>query len=200
MGFGLLLIGYFLMNVLPVISVFSSAMLLGLPLILVGLYRLSPYHKTFYFSYFFTYTGIPFALYYTLYAFGKLGVVPAFAALGGTLFAVVQWTYLIWSLAFHILVLLGVSRLSGELGLYGFQSNAIRNLTFSSIYYVLFLFVRLPFFEAYARPFVIPLVILRYLCIFLNLWLFFRTWQVILPEGSDAEPPKERRKEEGKKQ
>lgn len=198
MGFGLCLIGYFLANVLPVISVFSVAILLGLPLLLVGLWRLAPYHKLFYYSFFFTLSGIPFGIYYTLYSLADVGVMPELLVLGGTFFAVVEWVYLAWGLLFHVLVLLGLAKLMGELGLWGFQGAAWRNLTFSVIYYLLFFFVKMPFMATHAAPFIIPLTILRYLCIFLNLWLLFRSWQVILPEGSDCEPTEAVSKGRGK--
>ncbi len=188
MGFGLLLIGYFLVNVLPVISLFSAAMLLGFPLMLVALYRLAPYHKMFYFSFLFTFTGLPFGAYYTLYSLGSLGMIPALSVLGGTVFAAVEWAYLVWGLVFHVLLLFAVASLTTELGLYGLQSASWRNLTFTLIYHVLFLVIRMPFLREHATPFVIPLAILRYLCVFLNLWLFFRSYQVILPEGSDTVP------------
>lgn len=188
MGFGLCLVGYFLVNVLPVISVFSAAMLLGLPLLLLGLWRLAPYHKIFYYSFFFTLTGIPFGVYYTLYSFADVGVIPELLMLGGAVFAAVEWAYLVWGLIFHTMVLLGMAKLMTELGLFGFQSAAWRNLTFSLLYYFLFFLVKMPFMSAHAAPFIIPLTILRYLCTFLNLWLLFRSWQVILPEGSDCEP------------
>jgi len=194
MGFGLLLMGYFLVNVLPVISVFSAAMLMGFPLMLLGLYRLAPYHKFFYFSFLFTFTGLPFGLYYTLFALGDVGAVPALAVLGGAVFTAVEWAYLVWGLSFHVLVLLGVAFLTTELGLFGLQSAAFRNLTFSAIYYLLFLVIKMPFLAAHAIPFVIPLTILRYLCVFLNLWLFFRSYQVILPEGSDEITPPDQTK------
>ena len=188
MGFGLCLIGYFLVNVLPVISIFSAAMLPGLALLLWGLWRLAPYHKIFFYSFFFTLTGIPFGIYYTLYSLADVGIIPELLVLGGTIFGIVEWAYLAWGLLFHVLVLLGMAKLMTELGLWGFQSAAWRNLTFAVIYYLLFFLVKMPFMTAHAAPFIIPLTILRYLCMFLNLWLFFRSWQVVLPEGSDSEP------------
>ncbi len=188
MGFGLCLIGYFLVNVLPVISIFSAAMLPGLALLLWGLWRLAPYHKIFYYSFFFTLTGVPFGIYYTLYSLADVGIIPELLVLGGTIFGIVEWAYLAWGFLFHVLVLLGMAKLMTELGLWGFQSAAWRNLTFAVIYYLLFFLVKMPFMAAHAAPFIIPLTILRYLCMFLNLWLLFRSWQVVLPEGSDSEP------------
>ena len=196
MGFGLLLIGYFLTNILPVISVFSVAMILGISLMLVGLWRLAPYHKLFYCSYLFTFTGLPFALYYTLFSLADVGLVPSLAVLGGAVFAVVEWAYLVWGLAFHALLLLAMASLTSDLSLWGLQSAAWRNITFIVIYYLLFFVIKLPFLAKNAAPFIIPLTLLRYLCIFLNLWLFFRSWQVILPEGSDTEPSSIDRKAE----
>ncbi|MBR2011296.1 MAG: hypothetical protein IKA06_06095 [Clostridia bacterium] len=189
MGFGLLLIGYFLANILPVISFFSVAMIPGFAMITVGLYRLAPYHKRFYFSWLFSLPSSLFGLYYTLYSLVSIGIFPRLEALGGTVFNVVEWIYLVYTLTLSLLILWSIASLSSELGLYGIQSAAWRNLTFVAIYHTLFFIVKLPLavITAHATAFVLPITILRYLCVFLNLWLFFRCLRDILPEGSDIE-------------
>jgi len=195
MGFGLLLIGYFLANVLPVISIFSAAMLLGFPLISVALYRLAPYHKRFYLSWLFSLPAFLFGLYYTLCSLAGVGVIPTFAIFSGTAFDVIELIYLGYTLALYALILWSVASLSAELGLFRTQSAAWRNLTFLVIYHVLFFIVKLPipFFVAHATSFVLPMTVLRYLCVFLNVWLFFRCFLDILPEGSDKEPVQKRK-------
>ncbi|MBR2464247.1 MAG: hypothetical protein IKB41_02295 [Clostridia bacterium] len=195
MGFGLLLIGYFLANVLPVISFFSVAMLPGFAMITVALYRLAPYHKRFYHAWLFSLPAALFGVYYTLYSFASVGILPELMILGGTLFNVVEWVYLAYTLFLSILILWGIASLSSELGHYGIQSVAWRNLTFVAIYHALFFIAKLPLgvIMTHATSFVLPLTLLRYLCVFLNLWLFFRCLRDILPEGSDIEPPKDRK-------
>ena len=47
MGYGLLLIGYFMANILPVISFLSVAMPIGYALMAVALYKLAPYDRKF---------------------------------------------------------------------------------------------------------------------------------------------------------
>ncbi len=193
MGFGLLLIGYFLVNVLSSISVLSAAMLLGYPLITIALYRLAPYHKRFYLSMWVSLPSPLFALFYTLYGFMTAGVLPELAMLGGTVLSMVEWLYFFYSLALNLLLLWSIASLSGELGLYNVQSDAWRNLTFVVIYHLCYLFIKLPipFVVAHASAFALPTMLLWYLCIFLNLWLFFRCYRNILPEGSDASHPTE---------
>ncbi|MBQ9801647.1 MAG: hypothetical protein IJW51_01065 [Clostridia bacterium] len=117
MGFGMLLIGYFLTNVMPVISIFSAAMLPGYVLIAVALYRLAPYQKRFYYTMWLAIPALPFALYYTLYGFVAAGLLSELAFLGGTLYAVVEWIYFIYLFLLGGMILWGVADLARELGL-----------------------------------------------------------------------------------
>ena len=184
MGFGLLLIGYFLTTVMPVISIFSAAMLLGYPLISRGLYCLSPYHKRFHLAFYVSLPMTVFGLYYTISSFVKAGLFDAEAFFGGTVFAVVEWIYFVYSFLLIALILWALSSLAAEMALYSVQSAAWRNLTFMALYQLLYLVVKLPI--SHASAFVLPITLLRYLCIFLNVWLFFRCYRFILPEGSDT--------------
>lgn len=201
MGFGLLLIGYFLISILPVISVLSAAMLPGYFLITVALYRLAPYHKGFYYSMWVSLPAPLFALYYTLYGFVAAGVLPELTMLGGTVFSVVEWLYFAYSLLLTAGILQSVAALATELGLFTLQSAAWRNFTFVAIYHALYLVIKLPipFFLAHATAFALPITLLRYLCIFLNLWLFFGCFREILPEGSDIPSVEDTQKHKGGK-
>ena len=199
MGFGLLLIGYFLANILPVISFFSVAMLPGFAMMTVALYRLAPYHKRFYYAWLFSLPASAFGVYYTVYSLVSVGILPALSLLGGTVFSVVEWIYLAYTLVLSILILSGIASLSSELGHYGIQSVAWRNLTFVAIYHALFFVAKLPLdvIVTHATSFVLPITIMRYLCVFLNIWLFFRCLRDILPEGSDQEMPKDIKEKKG---
>ncbi|MBE6605144.1 MAG: hypothetical protein E7639_05525 [Ruminococcaceae bacterium] len=190
MGFGLLLVGYFFTSVMPVISIFSAAMLLGYPLISLGLFRLCPYHKRFYYAFFASLPAPLFGLYYTASSLVRAGVLTGGSFLGGTAFAVVEWLYFVYAFVLIALVLWAVASLATQMELFQVQSAAWRNLTFLAIYQVIYLIIKLPI--PHAAAFVLPITILRYLCIFLNVWLFFRCYRFILPEGSDniEMPPK----------
>ncbi len=187
MGFGMLLIGYFLANILPVISIFSFAMLLGYPLIIVGLYRLAPYHKKFYYSMWVATPSPVFAICYTFFGFATAGLLSGVTFLGGTIYLVVEWLYFFYSLLLNFMVLWSVASFTGEMGLYNLQSAAWRNLTFILIYHVLYLIIKLPIplILAHSGAFALPITLLRYLCVFLNLWLFFLCYRNILPEGGE---------------
>ena len=184
MGFGLLLIGYFFTTVMPVISIFSAAMLLGYPLISRGLYCLSPYHKRFHLAFYVSLPMTLFGLYYTLSSFVKAGLFEADLLFGGTVFTVVEWIYFVYSFLLIALILWALASLAAEMKLYSVQSNAWRNLTFLALYQLIYFIIKLPI--PHASAFVLPITLLRYLCIFLNVWLFFRCYRFILPEGSDA--------------
>lgn len=196
MGFGMLLIGYFLTNIMPVISIFSAAMLPGYLLIAMALYRLVPYHKRFYQAMWLSFPAFLFALYYTLYSFVSVGLLPQLDFLGGMFFAVVEWLYFFYQFLHGGMVLWGIADLMAELGLQEMQSNAWRNLTFLAIYELIYFILKLPipFLQENISLFVLPITLLRYLCIFLNLWLFFRCYRNILPEGSDQAVPELQKK------
>ena len=188
MGFGLLLIGYFLTNILPVISVFSFAMLFGYPLMIAGLYRLAPYDKRFYYSMWCCLPSLAFSLYYTVSGFMAANIIPQIAIFGGTVFFVVEWIYFFYTLALNLMILRSVACFTGEMGLFRVQSNAWRNLTFVLIYHAVYFAIHLPipFLLSHGSAFALPVTLLRYLCVLLNLWLFFLCYSHILPEGSDT--------------
>ena len=187
MGFGLLLVGYFLTNILPVISVFSFAMLIGYPLIIAGLYRLAPYDKRFYYAMWCCYPSLAFAVYYTVSGLMAADLVPKIAIFSGTAFSVVEWIYFLYTLVLNLMILRGVALFTEEMGLFQLQSAAWRNLTFVLIYHAVFFVIHLPFpfIRSHSAAFALPVTLLRYLCVFLNLWLFFLCYRYILPEGSE---------------
>ncbi len=197
MGFGMLLIGYFLANILPVISAFSFAMLLGYPLVIAGLYRLAPYDKRFYHSMWVALPSPLFAIYYTVFGFATVGLLPSFTFLGGTVYFVVEWLYFSYTLLLNFLILRSIASFTGDMGLYSTQSAAWRNLTFTLIYHAVYLIIKLPIplMHAHGGAFALPVTLLRYLCVFLNLWLFFLCYRNILPEGSEATVTQNKRKE-----
>ncbi len=199
MGYGLLLIGYFMASILPVISFLSVAMPIGYALMAVALWRLAPYEKKFLYSFSAALVTLPVALYYAVYGLLQLG--------GGTeglfapaVFDVIHWIYFALSLAFTALLLWAQASFARESGLFSLQSNAWRNLTFVGLYHLLYLAVSIlgACGVPHTSAFVIPMTMLRYLCVFLNLWLFWACYRDILPEGSEQAAPVGRDTQGGK--
>ena len=190
MGYGLLLIGYFMANILPVISFLSFAMPFGYALMAVALWRLAPYERRFLFAFGTALFTMPVAIYYAIY-----GVLSLFG--GGTgffspaVFTVIEFIYFALSLAFAVLLLWAQAAFAKESGLFSIQNIAWRNLVFVVIYHLLYLVVSILNLcgVPHVSAFVIPMTLLRYLTVFLNLWLFFRCYRYILPEGSEEPLP-----------
>ena len=199
MGFGLLLIGYFMINIMAIYAPFAVVMPIGYGIVIFACYRLAPYHSCFFKPLIVSAIGVFFGVYYALYGLAYLGVLGQLSFLDGTFYAVVEWCYFAYTLIFHIAILGGLMMLASDLGLLEVQSTAMRNLVFIGIYHLFYLVANLPvsFITAHAAAFALPVSLLRFLCAFLNIWLFFRCYRHILPEGSDM-PVVEDEKPSGK--
>lgn len=188
MGFGWLFIGYFFANVMAVYSVLSFAMLAGYPLMVMGLYKLAPYHARFRSLFFVSLISLPFALYYGIYGFSQLGFAALDGIFKGVFFETVQWCYFVFAMAFHALLLYAIAGLSAELGLLSIQSAAWRNLILTMLYYLIDLVARLPFVASVQQYFIMPLLLLRIIAVFLNLYLIFRCYRHICSEEENNKP------------
>lgn len=199
MGFGWVFIGYFFANVMAVYSVLSFAMLVGYPLMVIGLYKLAPYHVRFRSLFFFSLASLPFAIYYGAYGFSMLG----FAALDGIfaagVFNVVQWCYFIFNIVFHALLLYAIAGIGAELGLFSIQSTAWRNLILTALCYAVDLVARLPVTAAIQPYFIVPLLLLRLMTVFLNLYLIYRCYRHICSEEENSVASEPIKKKGGKK-
>lgn len=186
MGFGWLLVGYFFANVMSLYSPLSFAMLAGYPMMIMGLWRLTPYHTRFRYAFYGSFVSLPFAIYFSIYAFSQLGF-QEIAILNGSFFAVMEWCYFGFSLLFHAMLLYAIAGLTAELGLVALQGNAWRNLIFVGLYYLVDGFARLPIswvntFRAY---FSLILILLRLSFLLLNMYLIYKCYRYICPEGED---------------
>ena len=186
MGFGWLLIGYFFANVMSLYSPLSFSMLAGYPMMVMGLWHLSPYHTRFRYAFFTSLLSIPFAVYFSLYAFSQLGF-QSFDFTSGSVYSAVELCYFVFSLVFYALLLYAIAGLAGELGLVALQGNAWRNLIFLVLYYMLDGFLRLPlsWLTQVRMYFAIALILLRFSILFLNMYLIFKCYRYICPEGED---------------
>ena len=182
MGFGWLMVGYFFANVVSLYSPLSFAMLAGYPMISWGLWHLAPYHKRFFDCFCFSLVGLPFAIYFSLFAFGEMGLgIPA-ALFGASVFGVMEWLYFFFNLAFHLFLLYGIVSLANELGLQSHASVAWRNILLVLVFCVLYTFLN-AFPATAAARFLAPIVILlKLFYIFLNVYLLYQCDRYICPE------------------
>lgn len=181
MGFGWLLVGYLLANI-PL----SFAKLVGYPVMIMGLWRLAPYHTRFRYTFYGSFVSLPFVIYFLLSALSQLGLLDL-AFLGGTLYNAVQWCYFAFSLIFHALLLYAIAGLTAELGLTALQGSAWRNMIFVGLYYFVDGFARLPisWISAFRLYFVFALIVLGISYLLLNVYLIYKCYKCICPESED---------------
>ncbi|MBQ8357175.1 MAG: hypothetical protein IJX39_05135 [Clostridia bacterium] len=191
MGFGWLLIGYFFANVMSLYSPLSFAMLAGYPMMIMGLYHLAPYHPRFRYTFYASFVSLPLAIYFALYGFSQMGF-GYFPFFTGTFYTVMEWCYFAFSLLFHALFLFAVAGLTRELGLIALEGNAWRNLIFVGTYYLLDGIARMPipWIMAHQGYFSLSLILLRICFILLNIYLIYKCYRYICPEGEENMPDK----------
>ena len=186
MGFGWLFLGYFFANMMPDGSPLSFAKLIGYPLMIVGFYKLAAYHPRFRYCFYASFATVPFAVYYGMYGLARFGVFELFPFLSGTFYTVVDTCYLAVTLLLNALLLWAVAALTGELKLLTLQSSAWRNLIFVGIYYLLRVVMALPF--PIQKYLIGPTLLLWLVTLFLILFLLFKCYRYICPEGDEAMP------------
>ena len=187
MGFGWLMVGYFFVSTVALYSPLAMIMLIGYPMMIVGLRLLAPYHKYFKIAFFSSFFSLPFAIYFSLDAFAKVGLMSAF--LPSQWFATMEWLYFVFYFLFTAWILYAITALCGELSLSKWQETALRNLLILGFTFALDLFIRLPFaFIAQIGGYAGLLVLLlRLITVFLNVYLIFGCYRFICPEGTEEE-------------
>ena len=190
MGFGILLMGYFCVNVMALYPPLSFAMLIGYGLMIFALFRLAPYHVHFYQCRNLAFLALPFAGYYTVYGLSAARVLPELAVFQSAVDVAVDWAYFAYGLLLQALLLWAILKLTLELEVYKLQVTALRNLIFVAVYHVTYLIAKLPlsFIQNNIGLFAVPVTLLRLIAVFCNLWLFYSCYRAILPEGSDVTP------------
>ncbi len=197
MGFGWLLAGYFFVSVISLYSPLSIAMLAGYCMMILGLWSLAPYHRYFRTAFYASFFSLPFAFYYAVYGLGQMGVALPKHWFEGTLWQTVEWAYFAFSLLFTALLLLAIMTLCRELCLTKLQGSAMRNMLLMGVMYLFDFIGRLPigFIEAHRGYIAIPVLLLRLITVFLNVYLIFGCYRYICPEGEQRES---KRKRQGK--
>jgi len=184
MGFGWLIVGYFFVNVMSLYSPLSFAMLAGYPMMMWGLWQLAPYQKRFFECFWCSLLSVPFALYFSLFAFGEMGLGVPTALFADGVFAVMEWLYFLFNIVFHLFLLTGVGALAAELGLESHRQAAWRNILVVGAFALLY--TAAGALEAMSwSAYLVPLVILlKLFYIFLNVYLFYQCYRYICPEES----------------
>ena len=187
MGFGCLFVGYFFANMMPPVGTpLSLAKLIGYPLMIAAFYRLAPYHKRFLHCFIASFATLPFAVYYGLLGLAEFKVMPQLWFLTGTFYTVVESCYLAVSALIHVLMLLAIFALTKELQHADLQGNALRCLICTGLYTVLRGLMLIP---CAMQKYLFAATMLLWLCmLFMNLFLLFRCYRYICPEGDENMP------------
>ena len=188
MGFGLLLMGYFCVNVMALYPPLSFAMLIGYGLMIVALFRLAPYHKCFYQCRNFSFAALPFAGYYTAFGLAAARVLPEMPIFSSAFDVAVDWAYFAYGFLLQAWLLWAILKLTLELEVVKLQTTALRNLIFMTLYHIVYPVAKLPlsFIQNNIGLLAVPVTLLRLIVVFCNLWLFYSCYRAILPEGSDV--------------
>ncbi len=199
MGFGWLIVGYFFVSVVALYSPLSFAMLAGFPMMILALRKLAPYHRLFRSVYYFSYASMPFAVYFSLYAFGLWGILEAPAFLG-TPFEIVQWLYFAYSFVLVCMILNAVAALCRELSLIALQGNAMRNMILLGAAYFLELLGKMSFLGVAQVYLALGGLTMRLIVIFVNMILFYGCYRRICPAEEElAQSIKSKEKKGGEK-
>lgn len=189
MGFGLLFIGYFVASLMSVNSYGYLFRLVGFAIILVALRRLQKYNAAFRFpiaagalmavcSLLLSISGITSLLY------DEMLINTAFLA-GDTVKNVLGGIDMALEFLFHGALAYAIKDIARDTGEEKLVFAAVRNFVFLCFYYVLYGIALLPFafVDDYVRYFSLPVILLYFACIILNLILIFRCYMKICDEA-----------------
>lgn len=200
MGFGYLFIGYLITFVLyltvnalvPMMG--GLALLVGFGTMMLGLWELTRYHKSFVYA---KWTCVPLmaiALYRLVDDVGGL-LFPDSSLLNDTALIVVTWIQFCLVIFFHVALLYAIRAISREVGLGSMEAKAIRNAVFVGLYAVVYLCTNLIFLE---KPeirgyFLFSQLLTELVYIVLNLLLLLSCTKNICAEGEEDVPAKPHR-------
>ena len=193
MGFGLLFLGYFMTHLMSVFSLGCVVRLVGYALMIYAFTKLHKYNVAFRFPF---YTG-----------FAMLGVTLAdcYAKVGKLFYdyLLINSFYLpegfeetvasaddAFSFVFHTCLLYAIIQIAKDTEVEKIRVASVRNFVFMCIYAVLIMISKLPFafVENYKRYFSMPIILLYFAIIILNLVLIFTCYANICDE-SDVDMP-----------
>lgn len=181
MGFGLLFVGYFFANLMPVFTPLGFTKLIGYPMMLLAFRKLTAYDRRFQICFFAGFAALPFAVYYTYVALLALKVpgaeIPAGVSKG------IEWAYFAFFIAFELLLLWVIAGFSKELQHLKTATAATRNMIFAGMYAVLYFVCSILDAAGVSgiRYFYLPLLLLRLFFLLLDAWLIFQCYRDICP-------------------
>lgn len=181
MGFGLLFVGYFFANLMPIFTPLGFTKLVGYPMMLLAFRRLRAYCPRFRICFYAGFAALPFAVYYTYVALLALKVpgAPIPAGVG----TVIEWAYFAFFIAFELLLLWVIAVFSKELHHLRTATAATRNMIFVGMYAALYLVCNILDAAGVSgvRYFYLPLLLLRLFFLLLDAWLIFQCYRDICP-------------------
>ncbi len=188
MGFGLLFVGYFIVTLMSLIRFGSVVKVIGYLLIGFSAWKLKKYNRNFQFP---------------IIASGIMLLISgilAYSDISGWLFSEMLissgvmseavrtgfvYAEMVFSLFFNSALLFAIYSIAKETGLITIATRAVRNFVFILLYYVLNLISYLPFsfVESYTKYFGLPVLLLYFAWIILNLMLIFSCYMKICDEN-----------------
>lgn len=196
MGFGYLFLGYlfaFLLEITANVKPLGAgplAVLLGCVLMLIGIFKLSDFEKSFRIS------AVPVGLLLFANVFHDIEMVGAWIGktpewMSENVTAVFGWIDFVAILLFHALLLPAIARLAMSVELPKTATAATRNLILVGLWGVLYLCASLiPFPETVKKGVLLAQVLSNFIVLLLNLWLFLSCMKNIAPEEDADQPPR----------
>ncbi len=189
MGFGLLFTGYFMAQLMSVHSYGFLIELFGYALIAVSCVKLRRYNDAFGYPLvgailmsLCSVTTLAIALWNFLYD-SLIISIPLVSFLEND--SLLMHIGMLSEIFFHASLLIAVRRISRETEVEKTAYASVRNLIFLAVYYVMFYIAYIPFEarEDYIRAFGLPTILVYYVCVVLNLILFFNCYARICDES-----------------
>ena len=184
MGFGLLFIGYFMaafMSMSPIggylIRVF------GYSIVLYAAYKLKKYNKDF--KYLCVGSIVMIGVSMLIAISGIFDGITGTTLLGANAKNIIGHAERVGYLLFTASMCVPIRSIADETEVNKISMSAVRNLTFTAIYFILYLiaYIPLPFLKDYGKYFGTPVFILYIVIIFMNLHMIFSCYAKICDES-----------------
>ncbi len=193
MGFGPLLIGYFITFIvtLGLGNYIFAGMLIGGFIMFLGISELRKYAPTFLYAIIANVVLI-LCSFYEAAAYIDDAFLLGLGLCEGTVSSIFAWIELAIYLIFNIAMLYGIADLSRRVDYPETRQKAYRNMVFVAMYNVFYLVINIPntIFANDIGFFMTLLMILQLIYTIINLALIFKCYAMICPEGEEDMPRK----------
>ena len=184
MGFGWLFIGYFTATLMTMNPIGFLIRPVGYALMLFALHKLKDYHRDFWYGFYGSAAMLALSLVLALegasaFLFERMLIDHLW--ISENIKTVLGYVEMVASLAFHAVLLWGIRAIAKETEVDKISFAATRNFVFFAVYNVLYAIALLPFTFAmeYAKLMSIPVMLLYFVCLILNLILIFSCYAKI---------------------